>query len=134
MGIATTALQWCQVVKSRSAYQGQTIIRARAVTALRVHGIAERVPPPKSLVDSCMAALKRSKDARLLVPALGGLSRTEALAVLPKLLALDAAGFKAAMHRLMLPQPETGKHVLSYSYPQPPPSSLCLLLCAGIKL
>lgn len=57
-----------------------------------------------------MEALKRSKDVRFLVPALGGLTRQEALMHLPKLLSLkDAAGFTAGLQRLLLPQPETGE-------------------------
>ena len=70
---------------------------------------AESEVPPRALVEGCLGAFERSGDARFLPPALAGLpSRADALALLPKLLALDAAGLRAALHRLLLPQPETG--------------------------
>lgn len=69
---------------------------------------AESKPPPVALVSACMEALRRSRDARFLVPALASLDRQEALLHLPRLLALDAAHFTAGIHRLLLLQPETG--------------------------
>ncbi len=66
--------------------------------------------PPRALVEGCLGAFERGGDARFLPPALAGLpGRADALALLPKLLALDAAGLRAALHRLLLPQPETGR-------------------------
>ena len=50
----------------------------------------------------------RLRNARFAVPALAALERPRALSLLPKLVPLEAATFKAAMHRLMLTQPVTG--------------------------
>ena len=69
---------------------------------------AESKLPPKTLIDACLGAFERSKDARFLVPAMAGLHRSAALALLPKLLSLDPTGLKAALHRLLMLQPVTG--------------------------
>ena len=50
----------------------------------------------------------RLRNVRFAVPALAALERPRALSLLPKLVPLEAATFKAAMHRLMLTQPVTG--------------------------
>lgn len=65
--------------------------------------------PPKALADACMAAYARLKQARFAVPALAALDRPRALSLLPKLVPLEAPIFKAAMQRLLLPQPITGE-------------------------
>ena len=64
--------------------------------------------PPKALADACLAAYMRLRNARFTVPALAALERPRALSLLPKLVPLEAATFKAAMHCLMLTQPVTG--------------------------
>jgi hypothetical protein len=56
-----------------------------------------------------MAAYARLKQARFAVPALAALDRPRALSLLPKLVPLEAPIFKAAMQRLLLPQPITGE-------------------------
>ena len=64
--------------------------------------------PPKALADACLAAYMHLRNARFAVPALAALERPRTLSLLPKLVPLEAATFKAAMHRLMLTQPVTG--------------------------
>ena len=97
---------------------------------------AESEVPPRALVEGCLAAYERSRDARFLPPALAGLpGRADALALLPKLLTLDAGGLKAAVHRLMLPQPETGALKCgSIMHRNAPPTCPCGHNCAWMCL
>jgi hypothetical protein len=68
----------------------------------------EKLIPSPSLVAACLQAYEERKDARLLPPALTGMTRQEVMQTFPHLLYLDPAGFKAALHRLLMPLPPSG--------------------------
>jgi len=59
--------------------------------------------PPAPLVRACLDAADARGDARFLPPALPGLPPREALALLPRLLGLAPAGFRAALQRMLMP-------------------------------
>ncbi len=69
---------------------------------------AEKAAPSTSLMNACLEAYDKKKDPRLLPPALGGMSRQQAQSFLPSLLLLEAPGFKAALHRMLMPLPQSG--------------------------
>lgn len=77
----------------------------------------EKLIPSPDLVKACLDAYEERKDARLLPPALTGMSKQQVMQYFPLLLYLDPAGFKAALHRLLMPLPPSGLA----APPAPPP-------------
>lgn len=71
-------------------------------------GAAEKLIPSPELVKACLDAYEERKDARLLPPAMTGMSKQQVTQYFPFLLYLDPAGFKAALHRLLMPLPPSG--------------------------
>eukprot|EP00884_Botryococcus_braunii_P012027 jgi/Botrbrau1/20825/Bobra.0156s0050.3 len=77
-----------------------------------LYSLTEKVIPSPSLVKACLEAYEQRKDPRLLPPALTGMPKEEVMQFFPFLLLLDPAGFKAALHRLLMPLPPSGSDLI----------------------
>lgn len=66
---------------------------------------AEAAWPPQAFVASCRAAAEKLPDPSFLLPALPGLTKPQALALIPQLLGLGPEPLRGALARLLMPRP-----------------------------